>query len=322
MLSHFTCWSFTWREPLILGTRIVRMVETIAVTGGNGRVGQTVLEHLSDRGYRTANLSRGKPEESRSDTYLTTDLLDAGEVYGSVAKSDADAVVHLGMLPTPTSTPEYRTFESNAMSTYHILEAANALGVESVALASSFSALGGGFEPAAITVDTLPVDEHHRLTPSTPYGIGKQTLETVADGFGRRTDGHLRTITSLRFPWVVDDEMARETFVKTDRTLAGLRSAGTFHGQRNTLFTYAHQSDVADLVRRSIEATFDGHERVWVSAPDTSVETPTDRVVSELFPDADVRDGFPETEHASLVDYSKAKQLFGWEPTWSWRQLA
>src|SRR6056297_3439314 len=187
------------------------MVETIAVTGGNGRIGRAVLEHLNDSGYRTVDLSRGKPEESHSDIYLRTDLLDAGEVYGSVAKSDADAVVHLGMLPTPTATPEYRTFESNAMSTYHILEAANALGVESVVLASSFSALGGGFEPTPVTIDTLPVDERHRLTPSTPYGIGKQTLESIADGFGRRTDGHLRTITSLRFPWVVDDEMARET---------------------------------------------------------------------------------------------------------------
>ncbi|WP_276272564.1 NAD-dependent epimerase/dehydratase family protein [Haloarcula litorea] len=297
------------------------MVETIAVTGGNGRVGRAVLEHLVERGYRTVNLSRGSREESHSQTYLTTDLLDAGEVYGSLAKSDPDAVVHLGMIPTPESTPGYRTFESNAMSTYHVLEAAGGVGVETVALASSLSAIGGGFEPDPITVDSLPVDEGHRLTPSTPYGLGKQTLETVADGFARREHGAPRTIASLRFPWVVDDDLARETFVEGDRTLDGLRAADELRGQRNTLFTYVHVSDVADLVRRSVEAAFEGHERLWVSAPDTSLETATEAVVGELFPEADVRDGFPETEHAPLVDTAKAERLLGWEPTWSWRTL-
>ncbi|MBX0294820.1 NAD-dependent epimerase/dehydratase family protein [Haloarcula nitratireducens] len=296
------------------------MTETIAVTGGNGRVGRAVLEHLSAEGYRTANLSRGKRDEPHSDAYLTTDLLDAGEVYGSVAKSDADAVVHLGMLPTPEATPGYRTFESNAMSSYHVLEAAGELGVETVTLASSFSAIGGGFEPDPITVDYLPVDESHRLTPSTPYGMGKQTLETVADGFARRDEGAPRTITSLRFPWVVDDEMARETFVETDRTLSGMRESGSLHGQRNTLFTYAHTSDVVDLVRRTVEASFDGHERVWVSAPDTSAETPSEELVAELFDDVTVRGDFPEDDHAALVDTSKATALFDWEPTWRWRQ--
>ncbi|QIO23754.1 NAD(P)-dependent oxidoreductase [Haloarcula sp. JP-L23] len=292
---------------------------TVAVTGGNGRVGQAVLEHLGAEGYRTVNISRGKPDESHSDAYLTTDLLDAGEVYGSLAKSDADAVVHLGMLPTPERTPGYRTFESNAMSTYHVLEAAGELGVETVTLASSFSAIGGGFEPDPITVDYLPVDESHRLTPSTSYGLGKQTLETIADGFARRTADRPRTITSLRFPWVVDDEMARETFVEADRTLGGLRATDTLHTQRNTLFTYAHVSDVVDLVRRSVEATFDGHERVWVSAPDTSAETPTEAVVADLFPDAAVRADL--SDHTALVDTSKAARLFDWAPSWSWRTL-
>ncbi|WP_226021455.1 NAD-dependent epimerase/dehydratase family protein [Halomicrobium salinisoli] len=295
------------------------MTETVAVTGGNGRVGRAVLAHLNEAGYRTVNLSRGKQSEEESDDYLTTDTLDAGEVYGSIAKSDADAVVHLGMLPTPDATPGFRTYESNAMSSYHVLEAAGELGVDRVALASSFSAMGGGFEPEPITVDYLPVDEDHRLTPSTPYGMGKQALEVAADGFARRPDDRPRTITSLRFPWVVDDEMARETFVEADRTLERLRESEHFSTQRNTLFSYVHVSDAVDLVRRAVEADFDGHERVWLSAPDTSAQTPTREVVAELYPDADLRD--LDDEYAALVDTGKAESLFGWTPEWSWRDL-
>ncbi|WP_227356842.1 NAD-dependent epimerase/dehydratase family protein [Haladaptatus salinisoli] len=298
------------------------MTETVAVTGGNGRVGRSVLAHLNDEGYRTVNLSRGKRAEERSDAYLTTDLLDAGEVYGSLAKSDADAVVHLGMIPTPDRTPGYRTYESNVVSSYHALEAASALGIDTVVLASSFSAIGGGFEPEGITVDYLPVDESHRLTPSNPYGLGKQALEIAADGFARRVDDRPRTIASLRFPWVVDDALARETFVEADRTLTGMRNSEHFHTQRNTLFTYVHASDAVDLVRRAVEATFDGHERVWVSAPDTSAETPTRKLVAEVFPDVEVRRDFGEGEYSALVDTTKARTLFDWEPDWSWRRLA
>lgn len=300
------------------------MPETVAVTGGNGRVGQYVLDHLTSVGYRTVNLSRGEREEVHSDEYVRTDLLDAGEVYGAIAKSDPDAVVHLGMIPTPDRTPGYRTYESNVMSSYHVLEAAGELGVDRVILASSFSAIGGGFEPEGITVDYLPVDEDHRLTPSTPYGMGKQALEIAADGFARRGQDAPETITSLRFPWVVDDELARETFVEADRTLAGLRDSAHLHTQRNTLCTYAHAADVVTLVEEAIGASFAGHERVWVSAPDTSAETPTAELAASLFPDADYRgptaDG--ENPYIALVDTTKAERLFDWEPTWSWRQLA
>lgn len=298
------------------------MIETVAVTGGNGRVGQGVLAHLNEEGYRTINLSRGKRDETHSDVYLTTDLIDAGEVYGSLAKSNADAIVHLGMLPTPDVTPGYRTYESNVMSSYHVLEAAGALGIDTVVLASSFSAIGGGFEPDGITVDYLPLDEDHRLTPSNPYGMGKQTLEIAADGFARRRENRPRTITSLRFPWVVDNDLAYETFVEADRTLAGMRESGQFHTQRNTLFTYVHMSDAVDLVGRAVEATFDGHERVWVSAPDTSAETPTRKIIPEIFPDAEVRSRFESHECAALVDTAKARNLFDWTPEWSWRRLA
>jgi nucleoside-diphosphate-sugar epimerase len=300
------------------------MPESVAVTGGNGRVGQYVLEHLASEGYRTTNLSRGKRDETHSDAYIRTDLLDAGGVYGALAQSDADAVVHLGMVPTPDHTPGYRTYESNVMSSYHVLEAAGELGVDTVVLASSFSAIGGGFEPDPITVDYLPIDEAHRLTPSNPYAMGKQALEIAADGFARRSENAPDTITSLRFPWVVDDDTARETFAEADRTLAGLRDSGHFHTQRNTLCGYVHATDAVTLVEAAVEASFVGHERVWVSAPDTSAETPSAELAAELYPDADYRGPTADDEnpYAALIDTAKAKRVLGWEPTWSWRQLA
>jgi nucleoside-diphosphate-sugar epimerase len=119
---------------------------TVAVTGGNGKIGKAILEHLNEHGYETADLARGKRREDESDTYITTDLLDAGETYGALSKADADAVIHMGTIPHPHGHPEYRTYESNVMSTIHILEASHSLGLNAVCLASSINAIGSEYQ--------------------------------------------------------------------------------------------------------------------------------------------------------------------------------
>jgi len=138
---------------------------TIAVTGGNGRLGEHILKDLNDHGYQTVDVARGKRREEISDRYITTDLTDPGEVYGALVKSDADAVIHMGTIPSPTSHPGYVTFENNVMSSYHILEAAMGLGIDRVCLPSSINAMGASFQEKPIQVSYVPVDEDHPLTP-------------------------------------------------------------------------------------------------------------------------------------------------------------
>lgn len=289
---------------------------TVAVTGGNGTLGRAVIARLNDAGYRTVNVNRGGRGETIADEYRRTDLLDAGEVYGSLARRVPDAVVHLGMIPTPEQSPGYVTFRSNALSSYHVLEASAALGVETVVLASSLSALGAGFEDDPVDVRYLPVDEDHPLTPTNPYGIGKQVLEVTADGFGR-ADGPPRTVSSLRFPWVTPAADLRETFVEADRSLEGIRESGQFHTARNTLFAYLHIADAASAVRAAVEASFEGHERFWVVADDTTAAVPTRELAAECYPDATLRTEFRDAE--SLISAEKATRLLDWSPERSWR---
>lgn len=292
-------------------------IETVAVTGGNGTLGRATIAALADAGYRTANLNRGKRAEAVADAYRRTDLLDAGEVYGSLAACDADAVVHLGMVPTPERTPGHVTFESNAQSSYHVLEAAAGLGVETVVLASSMSAMGAGFEPKPVEPTYLPVDEAHPDAPTTSYGLGKRALEVAAAGFGRRA-GPPRTVTAIRYPWVATPADVEETLRGGDRTLDGLRDAGAYHTARNTLFAYLPADDAARVTRLAVEADHRGHETVWVAAADTTVETPTAEVVAEAYPAAERRRSFEG--RASLVDTGKARALLGWTPERSWTE--
>jgi nucleoside-diphosphate-sugar epimerase len=290
---------------------------TVAVTGGTGRLGPTVVRALQESGHRVVNCSRSGGDDV-ADGGVRADATDPGDVYGAFATADADAVVHLGMLSEPYHDPGHVVYESNAMSTYHVLEAAGALGIDDVVLASSLSALGAGFEPDPVRVEYLPVDEDHPLTPSNPYGLGKQVLEVTADGVARREDGPA-SVASIRFPWMPSEAEMRETFVEADRTLDGLRASGDFHKARNTLFAYLGREDAADLVRRAVESDFEGHERFWASAPDTNVEPSTPDVCETVYGDAKTTRSL--SGHESLVSTEKAARLLGWEPEQSWRDL-
>jgi len=288
-------------------------MDTVAVTGGNGKIGEAVLGELADAGYHAVNLARGKQREEVSEEYRTTDLLDAGEVYGSLAAVNPDAVIHMGTINAPVSHPGYRTFESNAMSTYHVLEAATALGLEAVSLASSINVMGGVYQTAPMDVRSLPVDESHPVTPRDPYAVGKHAMEVTADGFGRRPDSP--QVASLRYPWVATGDELREAFVEADRRLDGGLPDGA---GRDDLFSYLHIEDGARIARLSVEADLAGHERFWAVADDTTMETPTADLLGE-YPDADV-----DREcvgHEALIDISKAGDLLGWRPERSWREL-
>ena len=175
--------------------------------------------------------------------------------------------------------------------------------------------MGAGFEDE-VAVHYLPVDEAHPLTPSNPYGLGKQVSEVVADGFGRRAEPPT-TVASLRFPLVADEEELRTVFVESDRTLSGIREAGFFEKARKTLFGYLHEADAAALAADALEADFEGHEVFFGAARDTTVDVPSSELVN-LY-DAEVRRSFEGDE--SLVDTGKAEELLGWSAERSWREL-
>lgn len=292
-------------------------IERVAVTGGNGKIGEHILQHLNEHGYHTVNVARGKQREDQSDEYLTTDLLDAGQVYGSLAKSDADAVIHMGTIPRPQLHAQHLVYESNVMSTMNILEASEALDLESVCIASSINAMGAEHQIRPADVQYVPIDEEHPRTPDDIYGIAKHAMEVTADGFARRPDSTL-TIASLRYPWVVTRDEQREYLAERDRSLDALRTSHPATG-RDVMFSYLDIEDGARIARRCVEADFVGHEVFWAVAADTTADEPTSQVLEEFFPDVEVRrdlDG-PET----LFTLEKAKELLDWEPERSWRDL-
>lgn len=297
-------------------------IQTVAITGGNGRIGGQILNELNSHGYNTVNLNRGKrksrvvsDDDSGADQYIQTQMLDPGNVYGSLAKSDADAVVHMASIPNPLSNVGYETYESNVMSTYHILEAASQLELETAIVPSSVNVVGGPFQEPPMDIKYLPVDEEHPVSPRDPYSIAKHAIEVTADGFGRQ-QRYPSAIVSLRFPWIATTEELQTTFSESDRSLTAVtkESAGF---ARDNLFSYLHLQDAGGIVRAILESDFEGHERFWAVAEDTTTSAPTRELIASCYPETTVKKEFHDRE--SLISTAKAKRMLDWQPTKSWR---
>jgi nucleoside-diphosphate-sugar epimerase len=297
------------------------VINTVAVTGGNGRIGGAIIEEFNDHGYRTVNLNRGKARQrvvedhDGADEYIQTQLLDPGNVYGALAKSDADVVVHMASIPNPLTNVGYETYNSNVMSTYHILEAARDLELEAAVVPSSVNVVGGPFQDPPMDVSYLPIDEQHPVTPRDPYATSKHAIEVTADAFGRRAGPPYR-IASLRYPWVATSAELRSTFVEGDRSLTAVCSESASFA-RDQLFSYLHVDDAARVARAAIEGEYTGHERFWAVADDTTADVPTPELVRECYTDVPVESTIEGYE--SLVSTAKAFQMLDWEPTCSWR---
>lgn len=279
-------------------------METIVVTGGSGRIGSTVIRHANEAGYRTVNVDR-VTGDGRASRFIQADVTDAGQVFGALALEQPDAIVHLGAIPNAGGHPDHTVYASNALGAYHVLSAAEALGVETVCSASSIQAMGTSVEE---WVQYLPVDESHPMVPRNPYELGKQTVEHLSDGFARREDPPT-SLATFRFPLVQTDEQART------RLPEGPPDPETHAGR--FLFSYCAIDDVARLLLRAVEADLAGHERFWVSAPDTRTTVPTPDLIARYHPTAEVHSEFGPDD--PLISTAKATELLGWVPEISWR---
>ncbi|WP_276256240.1 NAD-dependent epimerase/dehydratase family protein [Halomontanus rarus] len=288
-------------------------IDTVAVTGGSGLIGGAIVDELNDNGYRTVNLDRRRADDCTADEYRRTDLLDAGQTYGSLARCDADAVVHMGTIVHPRNDPGYVTYESNVQTTYHVLEAAMELELEAACLASSINAIGWSYQDVPPDVRYLPIDEEHPATPRDPYALGKRVIEVTADGFGRLDDSP-RTISTLRFPGVRSDEEVA-AMADDDRSLEAFEKE--YDPEENPVFTYVHVADAASMARRAIEAEFEGHETFWSVAADTTAAAPTADLLETFYPDIEVR--FDPSGHEGLISVDKARRLLDWEAEHTWR---
>ena len=276
----------------------------VAVTGGSGKLGRTVVRRLGEDGHEVTNLDRAG---ARRPGFTKVELRDYGQVVDVILGLDDrhtgfDAVVHLAAIPAPGLAPDAATFENNMLSTYNVFQAARRAGIKKIVYASSETVLGLPFD---VDPPYIPVDEEYPARPESTYSLVKHLEEQMAIQL-TRWDPEL-SITGLRFSNVMDPEDYEE-FPSFDHD-AALR--------KWNLWGYIDARDGAQAVARALEHGKPGFEAFIIANEDTVMSRSSASLAAEVFPNVTVVKDLGE--HETMLSIDKAKRLLGYAPEHSWR---
>jgi nucleoside-diphosphate-sugar epimerase len=282
----------------------------IAVTGGSGKAGRAVVRDLLEHGHEVLNVDRVPSAESSGPDspapFLAADLTDFGQALEAVSGGERlpgiEAVVHLAAIPSPVHATPDVVFRTNMTSTHAVFSAATRLGLARVVWASSETTLGLPFDRPP---DYAPVDERHELRPESSYALSKVLGEEMARQFSRWSG---IPFVGLRFSNVMEPhDYERFPSFSADPQL-----------RKWNLWSYVDAGDVAQSVRRALEAEIAGAEAFIIAAADTVMEQPSRELMAEVFPGVPVRDDL--ADHETLLAIGKARALLGYRPEVSWRE--
>jgi UDP-glucose 4-epimerase len=267
----------------------------IAVTGALGGVGRAVVHHVVSEGHAVVPIDRAPtPDTTGVDDCLHVDLndYDAAEQ----ALEGCDALIHLAAINGPGGVPDHEVHNNNVVSSYNVLRAAAELGIERVCQASSVNAIGGRFSKEA-RYDYFPVDVDHPAYVDDPYSLSKLICEHQADAMVRR---YPVTIASLRLHGVVD---------RRDDAVGWPDAIGDDNVAKQ-LWGYTTRTATARACLLGVTADFVGHEVVYIVAPDTMSDTPSNELAAEWYPGVPVRGDLSGAR--SFFDDAKARDVLGW----------
>ncbi|MDN4644547.1 NAD-dependent epimerase/dehydratase family protein [Arthrobacter sp. PsM3] len=276
----------------------------VAVTGGSGKLGRSVVRRLGEDGHEVTNLDR---TGTRGHGYTEVDLRNYGQVVdvllGLEDRHDGfDAVVHLAAIPAPGHAPDAATFENNMQATYNVFQAARRAGIKRIVYASSETVLGLPFD---VDPPYIPVDEEYPARPESTYSLVKHLEEQMAVQL-TRWDPEL-SITALRFSNVMDPEDYEE--------FPGFDADATL--RKWNLWGYIDGRDGAQAVARALEHGTPGFEAFIIANADTVMSRSSASLAAEVFPNVAVTRELGE--HETLLSIDKAKRLLGYAPEHTWR---
>jgi nucleoside-diphosphate-sugar epimerase len=162
-----------------------------------------------------------------------------------IAARGCDVVVHAAAIPHDTGGTAAEIVATNVIGTWHVLLAAEALGVSRVVVFSSAQVFGcaeGEGAPAY-----LPIDDQHPVRAARPYGMSKRLVEDMCAAWTARVG--IPTVV-LRPVLILDDDDLQ-----------------TIDTNVVELGAFVHIDDVAWAVLKALTAPIDGHLRAILCGP-------------------------------------------------------
>lgn len=268
----------------------------IVVTGGNGDLARVLIPMLVAQGHDVKSIDRSLPPRTSENPIpaqaVVVDTTDYGQVVAAL--TGCDGVIHLAAHRSPKQAPDHVVYRDNTVSSYHVLLAAETLGIRHVCMASSINAIGGVFSNAP-RYDYLPLDELHPCYAEDPYSQSKWVLELQGDAFARRRNDV--AISSLRFHGI------------TSRTNAITYWAQSTAGIKH-LWGYVDPNAAARACIATMNVSWTGHQVFYIVAPDVASDVASQTLAATHYPSTVCKPHLTGT--TGFFDCRKAAKLLGW----------
>jgi nucleoside-diphosphate-sugar epimerase len=286
-------------------------------TGGSGKAGRHVVQHLVDQGYQVLNLDTKLLDNPRVRT-LITDITDSGQVFNALSSTMAghefdpsltaqpvDAVVHYAAIPRIMLMPDNELFRINALGTYNVIEAAVKLGIRKVVIASSETTYGVVFAEEPREPDYFPLDEDYDVNPMDSYALSKVVNEKTARAFSLRSGAD---IYALRIGNVIEPH-EYATLVPQWKDDPAFR--------KKIAWSYIDARDLGQITRLAIEKDGLGFQIFNAANDDTSADLSTQELLQRFYPNVPVRGELGEFE--TLLSNRKIRDVLGFRQEHPWR---
>ncbi len=282
------------------------MTETIVVTGALGGAGKWIVDRLR-ADYEVLALDQRLPTTTGIEdvSFQKVDLTQQGPVWEMILDADPSTVVHFGNIPHQENHAGGEVYENNAVSTFHVLEAAGRAGAD-IVWASSETVYGTHW-PEPKLPEYLPVDEEHPVAPWNGYETSKLAGEAAAKRVANAFDV---SVTTMRPTWI---QYPGHYQITPIRKSFDFESAGRF----GNLWSYVDIRDVVSFVEAAIDEAPAGHEVYNVFGPDNFLGVDTADAIEAGY------DSLPEEcwleDDEPAYTNAKATATLGWEPEQSWK---
>lgn len=280
----------------------------VLLTGAHGKVGRAATVALMAAGHDVTACDVGRhyfdrpaPDEP---AYQQADLTDAGQAYAVVRGHDA--VVHAAAIPDPTHNPPHVVFSNNLMSTFNVLEAAVAFGVQRFVNISSETVPGFFFPDRPFLPAYAPVDEDHPIAPQDPYALAKLFGEQLCDAATRRSDLRCTTLRPSHVQHPGNYERNLGPQVRDPSVLSP------------NLWSYIDADDLADAIVLAVQSDLPGHEVFYIASPDNVGGRDFAELLRTHYGDQIELRPLARPD-AGGISIEKARRLLGYAPTRSWR---
>jgi len=285
----------------------------ILVTGAAGFIASHIADAYIEAGHQVVivdNLSSGNKENLNPKAkFIEADITNKEKIQAIIREKRPDVLnLHAAHIQVGYSVknPQFDA-ENNIIAMLNIMEAAKEIPVKKVIMAATGGAMYGNKE--------TPFNEEMKAEPLSPYGISKRAGELYLN-FYHELYGI--PYISLRYSNVYGPRQNPHGESGVIAIFSEMLAEGKtpmINGDGSHTRDYVYVSDVVKANLLALETDFVGELNIGTQT-EVSTNEVFRKVVAEMGLDVEEKHGpeRPGEQVTSSLDYSKAKEILGWEP--------